>query len=410
MAESNPLFRKAAMDKLSSPERLDVAMEVTSPRGWIALVMVALVLIGVLVWSWFGSMPSKVDGQGILISGGMLQEIRATGSGTLAKLDIKYNDVVKEQQVIGEIRQVDSAENVRMAKERVQQLQQEASMGAIEDQGTIAQNNSRVIGLRSEINMLRSQIQSLEADLQVRQEQLAKGITTKARLEQIRQQIISLRGSIQGLEGQISALQTQNAGITQKIRARQSQVEMARQQERSASTVAESSSQVISNFAGRVIEIKKGQGEAVRPGDVVAIIEPPSTTYTPVVYVDSGVGKRVQQGFEAQISPTTVKREEYGFMKARVLSVSDYPVSADTVVATTQNPELAKSLLQGGPKLEVRVELIPDPNTPSGFQWSSYPGPPYKVASGTQVAMSVVVERQKPIQKVLPFLRGMLGA
>ena len=33
MAENNPLFRKAAMDKLSSPERLDVAMEVTSPNG-----------------------------------------------------------------------------------------------------------------------------------------------------------------------------------------------------------------------------------------------------------------------------------------------------------------------------------------------------------------------------------------
>ncbi len=409
MAENNPLFRKAAMDKLSSPERLDVAMEVTSPKGWIALTTVAAMLAGVLVWSWFGSMPSKVDGQGILISGGTLQEIRATGSGTVAKFDVRVNDLVQSGQVIGEIKQVDSAENVRMAQEQLSQAQRESSMSNIEDQGTIAQNNARISSLRGEIGMLRAQISSLEADLRSREELLKKGMTTAARVEQLRQQIIATRGNISGLAGQIDALSAQNAGITQRIRARQGQVEVLQEKVTSATTVAASTAQIVSNFVGRIIEVKKGAGETVRAGDVVAVIEPPSNTYEPVVYVDSSVGKRVQPGFEAQISPTTVKREEFGFMKARVKSVSEYPVAADTVIATTANPELAKSLLQGGPKLEVRVELLQNAETPSGFEWSSYPGPPFKIASGTQVSMSVVVDRQKPIQKVLPFLKGMVG-
>lgn len=409
MAENNPLFRKAAMDKLSSPERLDVAMEVTSPKGWIALFTVAAMLAGVLVWSWFGSMPSKVDGQGILISGGTLQEIRATGTGTVSKFDVRVNDLVKANQVIGEIKQVDSAENVKMAQEQLEQARRDSSMSNIEDQGTIAQNNARIASLRGEIGMLRAQISSLETDLKAREELLKKGMTTAARVEQLRQQIIATRGNISGLSGQIDALSAQNAGITQRMRARQGQVEMAQQKVQSATTVAASTAQIVSNFVGRIIEVKKGMGETVRAGDVVAIIEPPSNTYEPVVYVDSSVGKRVQPGFEAQISPTTVKREEFGFMKAKVKYVSEYPVAADTVIATTANPELAKSLLQGGPKLEVRVELLQNPQTPSGFEWSSYPGPPFKIASGTQVSMSVVVERQKPIQKVLPFLKGMVG-
>jgi HlyD family secretion protein len=41
----NPLFRKAAIDKLSSPERLDVLMEVTSPAGWVALWTLGGVLV-----------------------------------------------------------------------------------------------------------------------------------------------------------------------------------------------------------------------------------------------------------------------------------------------------------------------------------------------------------------------------
>ena len=45
----NPLFRKAAIDKLSSPERLDVLMQVTSPNDWIALWTIGAILIGIIV-------------------------------------------------------------------------------------------------------------------------------------------------------------------------------------------------------------------------------------------------------------------------------------------------------------------------------------------------------------------------
>ncbi len=79
----NPLFRKAALDKLASPERLDVLMRVTSPMGWLALTTVGGILIGVIVWSILGSIPERIDGQGVLLRGGGKNEIRATGSGTI---------------------------------------------------------------------------------------------------------------------------------------------------------------------------------------------------------------------------------------------------------------------------------------------------------------------------------------
>lgn len=44
------LFRKVALEKLSSPEELDQLMQVTTPRGWLALVaVVGLVIIAVVV-------------------------------------------------------------------------------------------------------------------------------------------------------------------------------------------------------------------------------------------------------------------------------------------------------------------------------------------------------------------------
>ena len=39
--QSNPLFRPRALERLSSPERLDALMQVTSPKGWLALYTIA---------------------------------------------------------------------------------------------------------------------------------------------------------------------------------------------------------------------------------------------------------------------------------------------------------------------------------------------------------------------------------
>ena len=90
------LYRKAALEKLASPERLDVLMQVTSPRGWLALYTMGGVLFALLIWSVFGSIPTRVDGDGILIRGGVLREIRASTPGELVGLSVRINDVVKQ--------------------------------------------------------------------------------------------------------------------------------------------------------------------------------------------------------------------------------------------------------------------------------------------------------------------------
>jgi len=101
MAEKNELFRKAALDKLASPERLDVLMQVTSPMGWLALMTLAGILAGVIAWSIFSTIPDRIQGQGILLRGGGVLEIRSTGTGTISSLNLKVNDVVKIDQTVG---------------------------------------------------------------------------------------------------------------------------------------------------------------------------------------------------------------------------------------------------------------------------------------------------------------------
>lgn len=48
------IFRQESIDRISSPEKLDDYIRVTTPGVWITLIAIVLLLAGAIVWSIFG--------------------------------------------------------------------------------------------------------------------------------------------------------------------------------------------------------------------------------------------------------------------------------------------------------------------------------------------------------------------
>jgi hypothetical protein len=61
------LFRKEALDRLSSPERLDRLVPLVTAADWLLFVAVAAVVAGVLLWAVVGRVATTVTGEGILV-------------------------------------------------------------------------------------------------------------------------------------------------------------------------------------------------------------------------------------------------------------------------------------------------------------------------------------------------------
>lgn len=72
------LFRKAALEKLSSPEELDQLMQVTTPRAWLALIgVIALMAIGVAI-GLLGKIPVRqTSSYCLLLKNSETQELSA---------------------------------------------------------------------------------------------------------------------------------------------------------------------------------------------------------------------------------------------------------------------------------------------------------------------------------------------
>ena len=62
------LYRKSALEKISSPEQLDKALTVTSSMSWIALAAITLILVVTIIWSIVGTIPVTVTTNGIVAS------------------------------------------------------------------------------------------------------------------------------------------------------------------------------------------------------------------------------------------------------------------------------------------------------------------------------------------------------
>jgi hypothetical protein len=97
------LFRQAALEKMSSPERLDELMEVTTRQSWLTLLGLCTVIAAAALWAIFGSVPSVVRGDGVLIREGSLQTVDASGVGELRELVLKAGDDVRQDQVVARI-------------------------------------------------------------------------------------------------------------------------------------------------------------------------------------------------------------------------------------------------------------------------------------------------------------------
>src|SRR5262245_60353415 len=404
------LFRKSALDKLASPERLDELMEVTPGKGRVALMTFGAMALGLLVWSIFGTIPERIDGSGILVRGGGLRQLRAGSDGTLTGLSINLNDLVKDGQVVGQISQIGSSEEIKTARQQLDQAQRDYDMSKSEDEATIAGIRANIAGLEADKRSTQGLLQNARTELARLEQSFKDGLVTRPRVDQALRDVAAFQAQLTAKDGQIGSENAQIRSVTQRIRAKDEAVAKARRELERVSVVTSSLAQITSTVEGHVIELRRRVGDFVRNGEVVAIIEPPASTIDPVVYINSCSGKRVKPGMEVHVSPSTVRREEYGFMRGEIQVVGEYPVTEEAVKSVTANDQLAKELLQSGTKIEVHVGLIQNSGTASGYAWSSSDGPPFKVEGGTKVSVSVVAAKTSPFNYyVTPIFRNMVG-
>jgi len=411
------IFRKVALERLSSPEQLDQLMQVTSPRGWLALGAFGALLVTALAWAVLGSIPTDATGEGILLRQGGVSSLVAAEAGQVEELLVSVGDVIEKGQVVGRVRQEELLRQIQDTRDKlagVRSEYQELLRYAGE------QERLRDRDLAQQRSNLEQAIRSLQRETELARDRVAAdrdllkdGLVTKQtflaseqRLNDAQDRLAGKRLELNGLE--LKRLESAQQ-VEQQLEARQKEIrglelELRERQARLAQTA-----RVVSPRAGRVLEVLVDRGDVVSPGTAILNLEVVSQDLVAVLFVPASSGKRVRPGMRVRVSPGTVKREEYGSLLGRVAWAAEFPSTSRGMVRVLGNAALVEKLMKEGPPIQVNVALERDPSTPTGYRWSSSTGPSVEISSGTLASGSVVIRQERPIHLIIPKVREKLG-
>jgi len=411
------IFRKVSLERLSSPEQLDQLMKVSSAKSWAALLSV-LVLLGMAVaWGFEGSITTTAPGQGVIVRLGGVLNVVSTGAGVVTAVNAKVGGRIAKNQVIAQVAQPALVERIRAIREAIEEAQlQRSAANQVRTGSTKLQldalNRQRENAVR-QIQVAQDEAKLVGEQVPVEAELLAKGLITRQQTFAAKQKLVDLEGRIAALNADLKRFdaeqyalenQTQQADVEMQTRVGGLERELA-----GLRKDLELSANVVSPYSGEVVELRISPGAAVTGGVPLLSIQPDVDQLEVLVYVPSVMVKQIRTAMEAQVSPSTVRREEYGYLRAEVTSIADYPATPAALMRNFQNESLVTALTSGGPVTEVHVQLIADTATGSGYRWSSPLGPPVKLSSGTLCSVEIVTRRQRPVTLLLPSVKEMLG-
>ena len=86
------IFRKKALERISSPEQLTDYLKVTNPGIWALLAAVIVLLAGLFVWSMMGELETLTDGVAV-VEGGTAQVTLIDSRTELeADMTVRFDD------------------------------------------------------------------------------------------------------------------------------------------------------------------------------------------------------------------------------------------------------------------------------------------------------------------------------
>ena len=410
------MFRKAALAKLSSPEQLDSLMQVTTPKGWLALAGVLVLILGGVTWGVLGRTAERVSGAGILLREGGIFAIESRGTGIVEDVLVNVGDEVKTGQAVVRVSQPEVEQELRQNEALLVELRGNSSRSAeliersrdAELKAVVAERGR----LAKDTEALVNRIAFLESRLKAQSEAAEQGLITRDVREATAQELDAARSTLIAHQAQRAQLEAREAqvrntadqsgfGLEQAVRRTERQIEQVRRR------LAEGT-QVLAAYQGRVVSRLVDAGQEVRQGAPVLFIELSSRPLQAVAFIPLQ-GARVKPGMTAQMSPEGITWEEYGYMLGDVISVTQGPANPDSMNRVLRNPQLVQQFTAAGSVYEMRIRLRRDAATPSGFSWTSRQGPPIKFGSGTLFRVQIPVDEKRPIELVIPTLRRWIG-
>lgn len=412
------IFRKKALEHAEFSGRSDQLARIVPTQPWVMMIALWILLFACLLWGIFGKIPFRVSGNGLLLpkNGSVYAAVAPDQAGRIQTILVKPQTLVKKGQIVARLEQADLFNQIGINKKELTELERRnKNLNNIFNQqiqayqkNILEKNDLIKKGLESELKALQEKKELLDAVQKAYERHLeSKRLLTDtasnyheqaARVEATKKELvennIKLANFIDEKENRLRDLEF-------KIIDKRYELEKLEEKRKL-------SENVVSPINGIVTAISKNIGDLVKKGDAVVRIANVDSELDAIVFIPITDGKKIKVNMNALVSPSNIKKEEYGSIHGRVISVADYPSTAESMMAVLHNKNLVDEFFNEKSPIAIRISLKTDNNTPSGFSWSSSKGPDKTITAGTFVNARITIDEKSPLQIIIPLFKNLL--
>lgn len=442
-------FRKQAIDGAQTPGQLDLGVKVIRTPHWLLLLVVLALVFGAVGFSFVIKVPVKVQAQGILIPEEGLKDIESLTDGLVKDMMVKPGDFVRKGMRVAQIEQPDLTQKLEEAQDELVNARKKLFQikrfqgNTTENEDTLRAQKEKV--LKHLIKSNKDNVGWLKKALNGYKQLAAKGYVSREAFAEARVKLFNAQAELIENQNKFNALiyEADSEGIKRdrELLELEIKVEEARRAVQSIRERRLRLGYVVSPYSGVVVEQKLNLGEKVDTGQVLLTILPGEhvkpddgdrsnvrmivseegefqkeikvgskhiVNLVANLYIPASDGKRVEPGMEVQIVPSTIKREEYGFMFAKITEISTIPATPEGMMRSLKNKQLVDTLSKEGAPFQTMATLEVDARNYSGFKWSSPHGPEQEVGAGTMCAAEVIIKKQPLIAMVMPAIKKLM--
>lgn len=413
-------YRSEALEAQARIERLPQAMRVTNNLTRATLGVLGLGLFIATAWSGVVVVPVRVQGSGLFVdmSGELLKPVRVPMDGIVTALLVSEGASVKTGEPLARLQLPEREATLTKAERNLVSLEEQyrrtASLQQVERAGDEKARQIKVKNLDKRVSDLELRL-DWNRDRATAQEQLFdRGATTMSNAINAKGTVLETVDQLAAARGEQSALLAEilvAEGRRERERlSLQLHIEQAKSEVAALRKEIERGSVLLSPIDGTVAELSADRNGLVTSGQALLSLIPAHSDQAveAVAYISMADGKLVSPGDEVLIRPASLPHNEQGMVRARVEGVSDAPISERALNRVLGNAKLVDKAADVGAPFSVRISLLRDPSTPSGYSWTSGKGPELRLTPGTPINARITVERATLLSLALPALRRLL--
>jgi HlyD family secretion protein len=398
------------------PEEMNQMLKITLPRYWISLSALLLLTLITLIWGLFGSIPQRIDGLGEIVSGKGLHGIIALYPGGVEQVKFELGEQAEEGDILLQLIQPQLRHQLIELNAQLEVLNLQDTMFQLKD---AKEYPNKMIyysledeRLNAELIHIQEQIAFFELKMKQQKELWDKGLSTRENYINAKNQLSDAQNlnlqTEQKVKSNLLDKQSWSYDHSYKQEDYHGQIQILQKKINDLNDEYNRQTIIRSPVKGIVVDKSVTSGDFVTAGNRMMVVEDleNNKNHKLDLFIPFNSNAVVEVGMKVMIEPFTVNHDLYGWLLGEVVEVNHFVSNTNSILDELNNTDLVSLIEKQGPTYRVKIRLLPDPNTKSGFQWSNKKGPPYTINTGTLCQASILVKERPPIDYIIPIFKS----